>query len=120
MRNINNQVQLIGRAGHDVEVIAFEGGNLKAKVSLAVDMSYKDYEGKRVDNTQWFNVVAWNSRAEIFEAYVKKGDLILVSGSLYNRSYKNASGDQKFVTEVVVQEVKFLTPKEKSNPNQEK
>lgn len=111
MRNINNQVQLIGRVGMDVEVIAFDSGNLKSKVSLAVDMSYKTPEGEKVEHTQWFNVVAWNAKAELFEKYVAKGDLILVSGVLMNRTYENKEGDKKFVTEVVVDEVKFLTTK---------
>lgn len=111
MRNINNQVQLIGRAGMDVEVITFESGNLKSKVSIAVDMSYKDAEGQKVENTQWFTVVAWNAKAELFEKFVKKGDLILVSGILMNRTFENKDGEKKYVTEIVTDEIKFLTPK---------
>ncbi len=74
-----NTVDLVGRAGQDVEMKYFESGAAKAEVSLAVDRG-KDKEGQKI--TDWFKVVFWGRQAEIAGEYVKKGGLIGVEGSV--------------------------------------
>ncbi|MBP1673067.1 MAG: ssb [Bacteroidetes bacterium] len=94
-----NKVILIGRLGKDPEVRAFEGGTKKASFSLATSEIYKDKEGKKVEQTEWHNIVCWRNLAEIAEKFLTKGKLIYLEGRLRTRSWED-NGVKKYVTEI--------------------
>ena len=57
MKTLRNKVQLIGRLGQDPEIVSFADGKKITKFSLAVDDSYKNKEGDKVDRTYWHTVI---------------------------------------------------------------
>ena len=80
MKNIRNDVRLIGHVGKDPEVRVLDGDKKVASFSLAVKNNYKNREGEY--QSQWFNCEAWGKTCELIEKYVKKGQELTVSGSL--------------------------------------
>lgn len=78
----NNQVVLIGRAGNNVaeDVRKLQSGSMVAEVRLAVNRPGKDASGNAI--TDWVSCQFWNKNAERLSEFVKKGDLISVSGSI--------------------------------------
>ena len=108
MTNLRNRVQLIGNLGSDPEVKEFNGDRKMARFSIATNESYKNNDGKKVEETQWHNVVAWGKTAEIVEKYLKKGKEVAIEGKLIHRSYDDQNGNKKYVTEVVVNELLML------------
>ena len=115
MNGTLNKVMLIGRLGNDVKLTYFEKESCVGQVSLATDDSYTDRNTQqRVEITQWHNLVFNNKLAENVAKYVKKGDLLYVEGRLRTRQYQAQDGQVRYITEVVVSDVNFLTPKKSS------
>lgn len=112
MKNLRNSVQLIGRLGADPECTILENGRKRVKFRLATDESYKDAKGERVEEASWHNIVMWGAKAEIAEAYLKKGKEVLIEGSLRSRSYESAEGEALYITEVIANDFLFLGKKE--------
>jgi single-strand DNA-binding protein len=111
MNRLNNSVNLIGNLGMDPEIKALEGGKSFARFSLATSSYYKNAEGEQIKDAQWHNVVAWGKTAEIAEKYLKKGSKVAIEGRLNNRQYETTSGEKKYITEVVVNELLMLNNK---------
>ncbi len=108
MSTLKNKVQLIGNVGNEPEITTLENGKKVAKFSIATNESYKDSNGEKVQNTEWHNIIAWGKIAEIVENYVSKGKEIVLEGKLTSRSYESRSGEKRYITEVVVDEILLL------------
>ena len=108
-----NKIILIGRIVRDCELNELNEKKY-LKNSIAVQREIKNKEGNY--DTDFFNFTVWNKQAEYLHNYCKKGDLISVIGRLQNRSYEK-DGQKINVNEILVNEIKILTPhyKEKSN-----
>lgn len=115
MSTLRNRVQLIGHLGKDPEVKSFDGGNKVANFTIATNESYKNKEGKKVENTQWHNIVAWGPTAGIVEKYLKKGHEVALEGKLQNRSYDAKDGSKRYIVEVIADQVKLFS----KNPDTE-
>jgi len=103
MNLLRNSVQLIGHLGKDPEMTKLDKGKRIARVSLATNVNYG---GKSKDaQTQWHNLVAWDSKAEFMSQYLKKGQEIAIQGRLTHRSYEAKDGSTKYITEIIVNEV---------------
>jgi single-strand DNA-binding protein len=111
MSTLRNKVQLIGNLGNNPEIITLESGKKLAKFSIATNESYKNAKGEKVQNTEWHNVVAWNTTAEIVEKYLEKGKEIAIEGKLTSRSYDDKDGVKRYVTEIVCNELLMLGTK---------
>lgn len=111
MRNLNNSVQLIGNLGNDPKTTEFESGKSVTTFSLATNKKYKDAKGNEVKQVQWHNIVLWGKGGEIVEKFNKKGDEIMVEGELTYREYEDESGAKKFITEIIVNDFRFLSNK---------
>ena len=79
--------------------------------TLAVDRGFKDKDGNYI--TDFISCVAWNNQAEFIKNYVLKGNLIEITGSIQTRTYQAQNGENKYITEVIVDKVKNLTPRPK-------
>jgi single-strand DNA-binding protein len=112
-----NKVILIGNLGKDPEVMTLENGVKKASFSLATTESYKNKEGKRVDQTEWHNIVLWRGLAEVAEKYLQKGSQIYLEGRIKTRSYEQ-DGIKKYVTEILGDNMTMLGRREGSDPNE--
>lgn len=79
-----------------------------ARFSMATSETYKNTKGERVKETQWHNLVAWGSVAEIAAKYLQKGREIAIEGKLVNRNYTDKSGVKKYITEIQVNELLLI------------
>jgi single-strand DNA-binding protein len=102
MNAIVNKVQLIGRLGMDPEMKKLDNGSTLARLSLATDASYKDKNGKKIEETHWHNLVCWNKTAELAEKLLAKGKEVAVEGRLITKSYEDGEGNRRYATEVRV------------------
>lgn len=109
MNALKNKVQLIGRLGQDPEIVNFSNGNKIAKFSLATDDSYKDKSGNRVERAYWHNVIVRGGLVNVVENYISKGKEIAIEGKLTNRSYEDKNGNQRYITEVICNELLMLS-----------
>lgn len=109
MNALRNKVQLIGRLGQEPEIITFADGNKMAKFSLATDDSYKDKDGKKVERTDWHNIVIKGGLVKVVEGYVKKGQEIALEGKLTTRDWEDKEGNKRYITEVLCNELLMLS-----------
>ena len=100
-----NKVILVGNVGQDPEVRSTQDGREIANFSLATSESWKDKNsGERKEKTEWHRVVIFSpGLVGIVKNYVKKGSKIYIEGSLQTRKWSDASGVEKFTTEIVLQ-----------------
>ena len=105
-----NRVCLIGRITNDPELKSTTSGISVTSFTLAVDRGIKDENGN--SQTDFINCVAWKSQAEFIGNWIKKGYLLSIVGSLQTRSWKTTNGENRSVTEIIVDQVENLTPKE--------
>lgn len=111
-----NKVLLIGNLGKDPETFEFEGGGMIVRFSLATSETYKNREGQEVEQTEWHNVVVRRrGLAEVCARYLKKGQKIYLEGKLRTRQYTDKEGQVKYTTEVYMDEMTMLTPREDSS-----
>jgi len=110
MQSITNKVQLIGHLGSDPEVKDIETGKM-LRVNIATDASYKDKDGKKVDDTHWHNLVAWNKTAELAGDLFKKGRMVAVEGTLVNNNYEDKDGNKRFTSQVRIEKFLMLDKK---------
>jgi len=103
-----NKVILLGNAGKDPEVRHLEGGAIVATLTLATSESYKNNSGDKVTQTEWHNLVIWNSLAKVAEQYIKKGDRLYIEGRIKSRQYEAQDGSKRYITEVFVNSLKML------------
>ncbi len=111
MSTIRNHVQLIGNVGQEPTITNLESGKKVARFSLATNVSYKDSKGEKQTDTDWHTVVAWGKTAEIVENYVGKGKEVGIVGKLKTRTYTTDDGNQRYVTEVVADEILLMGSK---------
>lgn len=108
-----NKVILLGNVGKDPEVRYLDTGIVIASFPLATsDRAYTLPNGTQVpERTEWHNLVLWNKQAEMAERYIHKGDKLYVEGKIRTRTYDDHSGAKRYVTEIFVDTIDFLTPK---------
>lgn len=112
-----NKVILVGNLTKDPELSETPSGVAVCKFSLAVSRDYTNAEGNR--DTDFFNITVWRGRAENCGKYLKKGNKVAIVGSLQTRSYEDKDGIKRNVTDIIANEVEFLTPKQQANQDEE-
>ncbi len=108
MNNLRNSVRLVGFAGSDLIVTPFENDKKVARVSVAINEHYRTKTGEESKQTQWFNLVFWNAKADIAVKVIKKGAEIAVEGKLVSQIYTTKDGQKRYTTEIVVHEVQLV------------
>lgn len=107
-----NKVILIGNLTRDPEMRQTANGTNVCTLSIAVNRRFKDKStGEAV--TDFFNVIVWRQLAELCGRYLAKGRKVCVTGELQNRSYDAKDGSKRYVTEIVADDVEFLTPRDR-------
>lgn len=107
-----NSVNLTGRLTRDPELRKTQSDIAITNITLAVNRSFTDANGER--QADFINCVLFKKTAEIAQQYLRKGNLVGVTGRLQSRSYDNKDGQRVFVTEVVVENLAFLESKQQS------
>jgi single-strand DNA-binding protein len=103
-----NKVILVGNVGKDPETRYLDESTAFTKFPLATSETYKNKSGERVSNTEWHNVVLWRGLAQVAEKYVKKGTQVYIEGRIKTRSYDDADGNKKYITEIVGDQMQLL------------
>jgi single-strand DNA-binding protein len=100
-----NKVILVGNLGKDPEVRRMQSGDAVVNLSLATSESWRDKStGERKEKTEWHRVVIFNKNlAEVAEKYLRKGSKVYVEGALQTRKWTDKDGQEKYSTEVVLQ-----------------
>lgn len=106
-----NKVILIGRLGKDPELKYLPSGTPLCSFSLATSESYTDKQGKKVENTEWHNIVIWEKLAEVANQFLKKGSQVYLEGKLKYENYEK-DGVKKTIAKIVAKELVFLDAKE--------
>ena len=98
-----NKVILVGNLGRDPEVRHTAAGAKIVHLSVATSDVWKDKNGERQEKTEWHRVVIFNSNlADFAERTLKKGSKVYIEGSLQTRKFQDASGQDKFSTEIIL------------------
>ena len=105
-----NKVILIGNTTNDVEKTTTSTGISCARFGLAVKRKFPN--GKGEYETDFFTVIAWRKTAEICAEHLEKGKKVCVVGYIVNRSYEAQDGSKRSVTEIIAEEVEFLSSKQ--------
>jgi single-strand DNA-binding protein len=109
-----NNVCLIGRLTRDPELRTTASGISNCKFSLAVD-GRPNADGE--PHTDFINIVVWRNLADNVAKYCKKGSMIGVVGRIQTGSYQDQDGSTKYTTDVVAENVRFLTSKKEESSN---
>lgn len=104
-----NHVSMIGRLTKIPDIRQTNTGKNVCSFTLAVNRRYKDAQGNAA--ADFFSVQAWEKLAELCARYLDKGSKVFISGELRNRSYEAKDGSKRTVTEIIANEVEFLSPK---------
>ncbi|MBT4203469.1 single-stranded DNA-binding protein [Hyphomicrobiales bacterium] len=100
-----NKVTLIGRLGNDPDVRSTQDGRSIVNLSVATSETWKDKNsGEKREKTEWHRVVIFNEGlGKIAQQYLNKGSKVYLEGQLQTRKWEDKSGQEKYTTEVVIQ-----------------
>ncbi len=103
-----NKVMIIGNIGTEPEMRFTASGTPVTSFRIATSRTYTAPDGERRQETEWFNVVAWNKLAETCNQFLTKGSRAYVEGRLQIRSWEGQDGMRRFRPEIVANTVLFL------------
>lgn len=104
-----NKVIIVGNLGNDPEVRYANNGSAIANISVATTDSWKDKStGEQQERTEWHRVVMFNRLGEIAGEYLKKGSQVYIEGRLQTRKWQDQSGNDRYSTEIVANEMQML------------
>lgn len=103
-----NKVMIIGNLGRDPEMRYTPSGRPVTTFSVATSRSWNTSEGEKRVETEWFNVVAWSSLAEICKQHLTKGQQVYIEGRLQTRHWDDAEGNKHTSVEIVANEMIIL------------
>lgn len=103
-----NKVILLGRLGKDPETRYMTNGDAVTNATLATSENWKDKAGEKQERTEWHNLTFYKKLSEIAGQYLKKGALIYVEGKLQTRKWQDKEGQDRYTTEIIVNELQML------------
>jgi len=104
-----NKVMIIGNVGKDPDLRYTPDGKPTARFSVAVNRYWTNADGDRKEETEWFNVVAWEKLAELCSNYITKGQKVYVEGRLQTRTWETPDGQKHKTVDIVARDVVFLS-----------
>jgi len=105
-----NKVMLIGNLTRDPNLRFTPNGTAVCSFGLATNRSWTSSEGgEKQERVDFHNVVAWSKLAEICGQLLHKGDKVYVEGRIQTRDWKTESGEEKRVTEIVIDNMMLLS-----------
>lgn len=107
-----NNVVLIGRLTRDVELHRTSQDQAVGQFTLAVNRNFKNQDGGY--DADFINCVIWRKLAENFASWIKKGNLVAITGHIQTRNYENQQGQRVYVTEVVIDSFRSLKKRDNS------
>ena len=107
-----NNVTLVGRLTRDPELRYTPSNIAITTFNMAVNRNFKNQDGNR--EADFINCMIWRQQAENFANWVKKGNLVGITGRIQTRSYENQQGQRVYVTEVVADTFQLLEKRDNS------
>lgn len=104
-----NKCILVGNLARDPELTTTSNGVSVCRFSIAVSRRYANSDGER--ETDFLNIVVWRNLGENCHKFLKKGSKVGIVGNIQSRSYDATDGTKRYVTEIVAEEVEFLSTK---------
>lgn len=105
-----NKCILVGNLTKDPELTTTSNGVAICRFAIAVSRRYANADGER--ETDFLNIVVWRTLGENCHKFLKKGSKVGVVGNIQSRSYDAADGSKRYVTEIVAEEVEFLSTRQ--------
>lgn len=102
-----NKCILIGNLARDPELSTTTNGVPVCRFSIAVSRRFSNAEGER--EVDFLNIVVWRNIGENCHKFLKKGSKVGIVGNIQTRSYDATDGSKRYVTEIVAEEVEFLS-----------
>ncbi len=109
-----NKVMLIGHTGREAELRYTANGTAQSQFSLAVNYRRRAASGDWEEATEWFNIVVFGDQAERTSQYITKGKQLYVEGRLQTRTWDDDQGVKHYRTEVIANQILFLSGREGS------
>ncbi|MEH6591287.1 MAG: single-stranded DNA-binding protein [Halioglobus sp.] len=104
-----NKVILVGNLGNDPESRYLPSGGAVTNITVATSETWKDKQtGQPQERTEWHRIVFFNRIAEIAAEYLRKGSKVYIEGSLRTRKWQDKSGQDRYTTEIVANEMQML------------
>ncbi len=116
-----NKVILVGRLTKDPETKTIPSGHMVCSFGLATNRTWTDRQtNQKQEKAEFHNIVLWRKLAEIASQYLRKGSLVLIEGRIQTRSWEDQSGNRKYRTEVIAENIqlapKSLSPIKENQP----
>jgi single-strand DNA-binding protein len=102
-----NMVTIVGNLGKDPEVRFLPSGQAVCNFSVATSRSWKDKDGNKKEETEWFSVEVFGKQAESCGKYLAKGRQVFVNGRQKTDSWEK-DGQRHYKTKLIADDVKFL------------
>ncbi len=109
-----NKIMIIGNLGRDPEMRYTPSGRPVTTFSVATSRTWNTADGEKRVETEWFNVVAWSSLAEICKQYLTKGQQVYIEGRLQSRQWEDPEGKKHTTVEIVANEMIMLGDRRES------
>jgi len=104
-----NKVIIVGNLGGDPETRYMPSGSAVTNLTVATNESWKDKAtGEQKDRTEWHKVAMFNRLAEVAAEYLRKGSQVYIEGKLRTRKWQDKSGQDRWTTEIVADEMQML------------
>ena len=111
-----NRVILVGRLTQDPAIKTTATGQTVCNFGLATNRIWTDQNNQKQEKTDFHNIVLWQKLAEIASQYLRKGNLVLIEGRIQTRSWQDSTGNKRYKTEIVVENMQ-LAPRTTSKAN---
>ena len=108
-----NKVVLVGRLTAKPELRYTPQNTAFTRFSVAVNRNFTNQQGER--EADFINIVVWRKQAENVKNYLSQGSQVAIEGRIQTRSYDDNNGQKRYITEVVADNVEFLSSKNSSN-----
>jgi single-strand DNA-binding protein len=102
---MSNQVTVVGNLTREPELRYTPNGAAVTKFGMAVNRSYTNRNGEKVEQTDFFTVNCWRQMAEHVAESLKTGTRVIVSGRLQSRSWETEDGQKRTAIEIEADEV---------------
>ena len=106
-----NKAQVIGNLTRDPELKQIPSGQSVCTFGVATNRRWKTQSGEMQEAVEFHNIVCWGKVAELAEQFLKKGSKVFIEGRLQTRNWEDDAGIKHYRTEIVAQDIIFLSNK---------
>jgi single-strand DNA-binding protein len=115
-----NKCLFIGNLTKEPEIKYMSNGDAVANCSIACNETWKDKSGNKQERVEYVNLVFYRKLAEIVGEWCHKGQSIYVSGKMVTRKWQDKSGNDRYTTEIVCDELQMLGGKQGASNSESK